>query len=177
MKQTIILAALLFFCVGSSGAANKADESSPKEIFNNSAWTGDFDQMKYWSPEKTAHQIKKPEDLSGQQIWVRKSSSYFQSLLRLNKKFSQTKLKPVEIKDVNEILEDEDILEMMNVGIIPMSVIDNYNGIYKIINTSATIWLKRRDNVLKKPLAFLRSTAENTVLITLSRPGLSGVPY
>ena len=108
---------------------------------------------------------------------MRKSSSYFQSLLRLNKKFSQTKLKPVEIKDVNEILEDEDILEMMNVGIIPMSVIDNYNGIYKIINTSATIWLKRRDNVLKKPLAFLRSTAENTVLITLCRPGLSGVPY
>ena len=61
MKQTIILAALLFFCVGSSGAANKADESSPKEIFNNSAWTGDFDQMKYWSPEKQLIKLKSPK--------------------------------------------------------------------------------------------------------------------
>jgi membrane-bound lytic murein transglycosylase MltF len=72
--------------------------------------------------------IKTIDDLSGKEIHVRKSSSYYESLLQLNKRFKKSGKPPVKIVPADEYLEDEDLLEMMNVGLIPMIVIDSHKA-------------------------------------------------
>ena len=67
-------------------------------------------------------------DLSNQTIHVRKSSSYYESLVGLNKQLSKEGKAPVNLVETNEYLEDEDLLEMVNAGLIPMIVIDSHKG-------------------------------------------------
>jgi membrane-bound lytic murein transglycosylase MltF len=66
------------------------------------------------------------DDLSGQEVFARSSSSYYQSLLALNSRFQSRGLKPVAIHDTPEHLEDEDLLEMVNAGLIKIVVVDDY---------------------------------------------------
>ena len=75
-----------------------------------------------------APRIKSIFDLSGMEIVVRKSSSYYESLLSLNKTLSSIGKKPVSIMFADEYLEDEDLLEMVNAGLIPMIIIDSHKG-------------------------------------------------
>ncbi len=70
--------------------------------------------------------IASVDDLSGQDVFVRKSSSYYQSLLELNRKLEAAGKPPVSIQLAPENLEDEDLLEMVNAGLIPITVVDNY---------------------------------------------------
>ncbi|MCP5364810.1 MAG: lytic transglycosylase F [Hyphomicrobiales bacterium] len=66
------------------------------------------------------------DDLSGRSVYVRESSSYYDSLKRLNQTFATNGRKPVRIHVVSEDLETEDILEMVNAGMLPITVIDNH---------------------------------------------------
>jgi len=70
--------------------------------------------------------IASVEDLSGREVFVRRSSSYFESLLALNKRLSASGKPPVDIRSASESLEDDDLLEMVNAGLIPATVVDNY---------------------------------------------------
>jgi membrane-bound lytic murein transglycosylase MltF len=72
--------------------------------------------------------LKSFDDLPGKKIYVRKSSSYYESRLQLNARFKKSGRKPVKVVPVDEYLEDEDLLEMMNVGLIPMIVIDSHKA-------------------------------------------------
>ena len=72
--------------------------------------------------------IKTVKDLAGKEIFVRASSSYYSSLLRLNERFRKAGQKQLRIKLADDYLEDEDLLEMMDVGLIPMIVIDSHKG-------------------------------------------------
>src|SRR5262249_15425374 len=51
------------------------------------------------------------DDLSGREVFVRPSSSYFQSLTALNDKLKAAGKPPVTLKPAPEPLEDDDILE------------------------------------------------------------------
>ena len=64
------------------------------------------------------------EDLSGLEVHVRKSSSYFESLSELN----ETRLQdaPINIVEVDESLEDEELLEMINADLISAMVMDSH---------------------------------------------------
>ena len=68
----------------------------------------------------------KLSDLSGKEIYVRASSSYHESLLRVNESFKKSDLPPIKIIPANEYLEAEDLLEMVNAGLIPATVVDSY---------------------------------------------------
>lgn len=72
--------------------------------------------------------VKTIDDLSGLTIHVRKSSSYYESLVRLNKSFAAKKTAKIKIKEASEYLEDEDLLEMVNAEVIPMIIIDSHKG-------------------------------------------------
>ena len=74
--------------------------------------------------------VKTIDDLSGKEIHVRKSSSYYESLLQLNARFIKSGKESVKVLAVDEYLEDEDLLEMMNVGLIPMIVIDSHKATF-----------------------------------------------
>lgn len=70
--------------------------------------------------------IKTLEDLSGKTVQVRKSSSYYESLRKLNRRLEKAGKPPVKIKEADERLETEDILEMAGAGLIKITVADDY---------------------------------------------------
>ena len=57
------------------------------------------------------------EDLSGKEVFARRSSSYWEHLEALNARFTQEGKAPVKLRAVPETLEDEDLLEMVNAGL------------------------------------------------------------
>jgi membrane-bound lytic murein transglycosylase MltF len=70
--------------------------------------------------------VNSPEDLSGRKVHVRKSSSYYESLTTLNASLRKAGKPPVDIVPANEPLEDEDLLEMVNAGLIPITIVDEH---------------------------------------------------
>ena len=75
---------------------------------------------------KDVRGIKSLEDLSGRSIFVRQSSSYYESLVSLNKELMKKRLPRVRIIEAEENLETEDILEMVNSGAIDITVADSH---------------------------------------------------
>jgi membrane-bound lytic murein transglycosylase MltF len=76
----------------------------------------------------TSQKIASLDDLSGKEIHVRKSSSYYESLQKLNDRFQTEGKNSVKIVAANENLEDEDLLEMLNAGLIPLVVVDSHKA-------------------------------------------------
>ena len=68
------------------------------------------------------------DDLSGKEIHVRKSSSYYESLQKLNDRFQTEGKNSVNIVAANENLEDEGLLEMLNAGLIRLVVVDSHKA-------------------------------------------------
>jgi membrane-bound lytic murein transglycosylase MltF len=66
------------------------------------------------------------DDLSGREVFVRKSSSYFESLQQLNASLASRGKPPVIIEPAPEALEDDDILEMVNAGLVDVTVVDDF---------------------------------------------------
>jgi membrane-bound lytic murein transglycosylase MltF len=63
-------------------------------------------------------------DLAGKQVAVRDKSLQFEGLTALNARFKTEGKPPVTIKPVPASLEDEDILEMVNSGLLKATVVD-----------------------------------------------------
>ncbi len=74
--------------------------------------------------------VKNLEQLSGKTVFVRRSSSYYESLQRLNASFAKASLLPVILQEAPEALEDEDLLEMLNAGLIPLIVVDRHKALF-----------------------------------------------
>lgn len=66
------------------------------------------------------------DDLGGRTVWVRRSSAYFEHLTALNERFRRAGQAPIDIKAADENLEDEDLIEMVAAGVLPMTVADTY---------------------------------------------------
>ena len=74
----------------------------------------------------SAEPIASLDDLGGKEVHVRKSSGYYQGLLRLNEQFKASGKPLIKAKPVDEVLEDEDILEMMNAGLIGITIVKSH---------------------------------------------------
>ena len=70
--------------------------------------------------------ITSVDDLSGQEVFVDETSSYYQSLLALNERLEAAGRPPVTIRAAPESLESDDLLEMVNAGLIEITVVDDY---------------------------------------------------
>ena len=66
------------------------------------------------------------DDLSGQEVFVRKSSSYYEHLVALNDRFAAAGKPPIKLDAAPEELEDEDLIEMLNAGLVPLLVVDKH---------------------------------------------------
>jgi membrane-bound lytic murein transglycosylase MltF len=69
--------------------------------------------------------VAQAEDLSGRDVHVRRSSAYYESLQALNVRLTAAGRPPVRIVAASEFLEDEDLLEMVDAGLIPATVVDS----------------------------------------------------
>jgi membrane-bound lytic murein transglycosylase MltF len=101
------------------------------------------------------------DDLSGREVFVRKASIYRESLDRLNADLAKRGKPPVRLRFAPETLEDEDLLEMVNAGLVPYVVVDD--GL-------ARLWAKVLPNLKLYPEATLRAGAEIAWAIRKNSP-------
>ncbi len=66
------------------------------------------------------------DDLAGQEVFVRKTSVYYATLTRLNEQLNARGKPAVVIDEAPDVLEDDDVLEMVNAGLAPITVVDDY---------------------------------------------------
>ncbi|WP_168792013.1 transglycosylase SLT domain-containing protein [Paraburkholderia aromaticivorans] len=68
------------------------------------------------------------DDLAGKQVYVRKSTSYYESLTTLNNRFKAAGKPLMQITLLPDALEDEDKLEMLNAGLLGIVVVDDWKA-------------------------------------------------
>jgi len=127
-----------------------------------------------------APEIAALDDLAGLEITVRPSSSYFEHLQRLGATMDEAGAEAPRIKPADELLEAEDLLEVINAGMIAMTVLDDYKarfwaGVFPeitvredlVINEGGSIaWATRKDtpefsNVINQ---FLRKYGKGSMI-------------
>jgi membrane-bound lytic murein transglycosylase MltF len=100
----------------------------------------DVDEIVMTGPAST--NVAQLEDLSGQEVYVRKSSSYWEHLEGLNARLAAAGKAPVRLKPAPEDLEDEDLLEMLNGGLVKLVVVDK---------PLAELWTKMLPRIKPRP--------------------------
>ncbi len=133
-------------------------------------WRSRVDEIVVTGP--AAPPVQKIEDLAGREVFVHQSSAFAEHLRALNESFAAKGLKPITFRPADGNLEDEDILEMVNAGLLPLAVVDDYKAIlwssvYRslvpcpdlVVNSSGSIaWAIRKSSpLLKNELAALVS--------------------
>jgi len=68
------------------------------------------------------------DELSGQTVHVRASSSYHEHLVALNLRLVMEGKAPVKIVPVPDMVEDEDLMEMVDAGVIDVIVVDDWKA-------------------------------------------------
>ena len=68
------------------------------------------------------------DDLAGKEVHVRPSSSYHASLKRLNEVFRQAGKPAMKLRLVPDALEDEDMMDMLNAGVLSIIVVDDWKA-------------------------------------------------
>jgi membrane-bound lytic murein transglycosylase MltF len=124
-------------------------------------WVAGVDEIVVTGPQGPA--IESIDDLSGKDVFVRQSSSYFQSLTRLNDRFAREGKPLVAIVPAPEELEDEDLLEMANAGLVKVLVVDNHK---------AWFWQRVWPKLILHPTVSLRTNGEIAWAIRPDSPGL-----
>ena len=108
----------------------------------------------------TAAPISTLDDLAGREIHVRRSSSYFEHLQSLSAALEANGRKAIVIAELDDELEDEDVMEMVNAGLLPWAVVDEHKAvIWTSVFTKLTVrgdlaihqggeiaWAMRKDN-------------------------------
>ncbi len=69
------------------------------------------------------------EQLSGKEVFVRQSS-LLPKPVALNAHFAKESRPPVIIEAAPESLEDEDLIEMLSAGLIPLTVVDRHKALF-----------------------------------------------
>jgi len=103
------------------------------------------------------------EDLSGQEIYVRPSSSYWEHLQRFNERFEAEGKAPVTLDPAPEVLKDEDLMEMLNAGLGGVLVVDDYK---------AELWSQVFTNIRLHPEMQINGGGEIGWMMRPDSPGL-----
>lgn len=111
--------------LGDVAAANLTITSGRQELvdFTKPVLRG-IDEIVVTDP--TSPKIAHLDDLAGREVFVRKSSSYYESLVQLNRDLASRGKPEAIIKPAPEELEDEDLLEMLNAGLVKVCVVDSH---------------------------------------------------
>jgi membrane-bound lytic murein transglycosylase MltF len=110
-----------------------------------------------------AEPIGTAEDLSGKEVYLRKSSSYYQSIVLLNAQLATAGKAPVKVRAAPENLEAEDILEMVNAGVVKITIVEDY---------LATFWKQIFPKLTPHPEAIVRSGADIAWMVRKDSPRL-----
>ena len=100
---------------------------------------------------KDTPSMTKIEQLSGKEIWLRASSSYFESIQALNKKLNKKGLPPIVVHFIEETLQDYELVGMLNNGYVKAIVLDSHK---------AKLWMSFMDDI---PVSYTHLTLPTSV--------------
>ena len=119
-------------------------------------------------------------DLLGKTVYVRASSSFYEHLEYLNDSLRRIGLSTIVVEPLDEHLEDEEMLEMVHAGLLPMTFMGEFkSNLWENILTGLTIhreiaihtdgdraWAVRKDNPQLKAVLdeFVRKNRKGTLL-------------
>jgi membrane-bound lytic murein transglycosylase MltF len=89
------------------------------------------------------------DELSGKTVHVRKASSYYESLVALNERFASAGKPAARLVLVPDALEDEDMMEMTNAGLLQAIVVDDWK--VKLWSQVLPKLVTHMDIVLREP--------------------------
>ena len=124
-------------------------------------WIANVDEIVVTGPD--GPNVGSVDDLAGQGGFVRRSSSYYESLTKLNERFIQQGKQPVKLTEAPEELEDEDLLEMAAAGLVKVLVVDNH---------TAWFWQRVLPGLKLHPTVTLRTGADIAWAIRKDSPKL-----
>jgi membrane-bound lytic murein transglycosylase MltF len=101
-------------------------------------WIIDVDEIVVTGP--ASPRIGSLHDLAGREVFVRRSSSYYESLVAVNAQLKHAGLREIVLVPAPENLEDEDLLEMLTAGLVKILVVDSHKAkFWKQIFTQLTL--------------------------------------
>ena len=103
------------------------------------------------------------DDLSGREVFVRRSSSYYEDLQALNQSLANRGKPPATIQEAPEPLEDDDMLEMVNAGLVKATIVDDF---------VADFWSQVFPNIRINKGAAVRTGGEIAVGVRKNSPKL-----
>ncbi len=147
---------------GDVAAANLAvtPERRAEVDFSDPVWR-DVEEIVVTGP--SGPPLASAEDLSGSEVYVRRSSSFFTSVEALNRRLAASGRPLVRVREAPEVLADEDVLEMVNAGLVPATVVHRH---------IAEFWGKVFDRLVLHREARLRTGGEVALMIRKGSPRL-----
>ena len=103
------------------------------------------------------------QDLSGREVYLRTSDVSTQGVERFNAQLAASGKPPVKIRPAPEVLADEDILEMVNAGLVPMTMVDDY---------IAQFWQQIFPGIVLNTAAAVRTDGQTAMMIRKNSPKL-----
>jgi membrane-bound lytic murein transglycosylase MltF len=107
--------------------------------------------------------IAAADDLAGHEVFVRRVSAYYDTLSRLNEQLVARGKAAMVLNELPDVLEDDDVLEMVNAGLAPITVVDDY---------LAQFWSQVFTNIKVHPDVALRSGGNLAIAFRKENPQL-----
>jgi membrane-bound lytic murein transglycosylase MltF len=111
----------------------------------------------------TAPPLHSLDDLSGKEVYVQPTSSYFESLTHINDGFRARKMPPIKLRNAPGNFETEDTLEMLNAGLVKIVVADDY---------LAKFWKEVYPNITLHPDLIVRTQGDIAFAVRKNSPKL-----
>ena len=113
-----------------------------------------------------APDITSLDDLALLEVHIRKSSSYFEHLVALNKDRAKDGKLEIPVVEADELLEDYDLLELVNAGLIPAIIVDSHK---------AALWVQVFENIKAHENLSVNSGGSIAWALRQDSPGLMKV--
>jgi membrane-bound lytic murein transglycosylase MltF len=115
---------------------------------------------------KDAPPVVSLDDLAGREVFVHRLTTYFEHLTELSAEFVKSGKPPIKITPVDDHFDEEDILEMVNAGLYPTTVMRDY---------VARVWAEVLPNVAMHSDVVVNSGGEIAWVIRDGCPKLTEV--
>jgi len=103
------------------------------------------------------------QDLGGKEVFLRASDVSAQNVERFNAQLAASGKPPVKIRPAPEVLADEDILEMVNAGLVPMTIVDDYVGEF---------WKQIFPGIVLNKAAAVKTDGQTAMMVRKNSPKL-----
>jgi membrane-bound lytic murein transglycosylase MltF len=103
------------------------------------------------------------EDLGGKEVYMRQSDVSSENVKLFNEQLAKAGKPPVKLNPAPEVLADEDILEMVNAGLAPMTIVDD---------EIAELWKQIFTDLTINTGAAIRTDGETAMMIRKNSPQL-----